>query len=82
MSDIMPDRDLLQFAESISRLQDKIQSYINTNQEKNDPRMNDYLDRMLDFQNQLSDMKGEIGEQIGGLIIDQIDNAITQNGAI
>lgn len=61
----------------ISQLQDEVQNVIDETERNNDLRMSDFAQRLVDIQNYLSGIKGEIGDQIGGLIIDQIDNNVT-----
>lgn len=71
--EIKLDNSLIDMASKVSQLQDDIQNYID-NQNGNDPRVNDFVDSLLNIQDSLSNIKGQIGDQIGGLIIDQIDN--------
>lgn len=73
-TEIKPNSRLVKMAYYISLLQDEIQSVIDETQENNDLRMSDFAERLTEIQNYLSGIKGEVGDQIGGLIIDQIDN--------
>lgn len=75
-TDIKPNSRLVKVAYYISQLQDEAQRIIDETQENNDLRMSDFAERLTDIQNYLSGIKGEIGDQIGGLIIDQIDNNV------
>lgn len=75
-TEIKPNSRLVKMAYYISLLQDEIQSVIDETQENNDLRMSDFAERLTEIQNYLSGIKGEIGDQIGGLIIDQIDNNV------
>lgn len=75
-TEIKPNSRLVKVAYCISQLQDEIQSVIDETQENNDLRMSDFAERLTEIQNYLSGIKGEIGDQIGGLIIDQIDNNV------
>lgn len=72
--EIKPDNRLIEIASKVSQLQDIIQAYIDDNQEEKDPRIKDFVEELTNTQNYLSDVKGNIGNQIGGLIIDLIDN--------
>lgn len=73
-TEIKPNSRLVKMAYYISQLQDEVQSVIDETQENNDLRMSDFAERLTEIQNYLSGIKGEVGDQIGGLIIDQIDN--------
>lgn len=75
-TDIKPNSRLVKVAYYISQLQDEAQRIIDETQENNDLRMSDFAERLTDIQNYLSGIKGEIGDQIGGLIIDQIDDDV------
>ena len=72
--EIKPDNRLIEIASKVSQLQYIIQAYIDDNQEEKDPRIKDFVEELTNTQNYLSDVKGNIGNQIGGLITDQIDN--------
>lgn len=76
-TDIKPNSRLVKMAYYISQLQDEVQCVIDETQENNDLRMSDFVERLVEIQNYLSGIKGEVGDQIGGLIIDQIDNNVT-----
>lgn len=73
-TEIKPNSRLIKMAYYISQLQDEAQAVINETEKNNDLRMSDFAERLTEIQNTLSDIKGEIGDQIGGLIIDDIDN--------
>lgn len=73
-TDIKPNSRLVKMAYYISLLQDEAQAVINEAEKNNNLRMSDFAERLLNIQNTLSGIKGEIGDQIGGLIIDDIDN--------
>lgn len=75
-TEIKPNSRLVKMAYHISQLQDEVQSVIDETQENNDLRMSDFAERLTEIQNYLSDIKGEVGDQIGGLIIDDIDNNV------
>lgn len=76
-TEIKPNSRLVKMAYYISQLQDEVQNVIDETERNNDLRMSDFAERLVDIQNYLSGIKGEIGDQIGGLIIDQIDNNVT-----
>lgn len=73
-TEIKPNSRLVKMAYYISQLQDEIASFIDTNK-KDDPRIDSFAKRLTDIEGYISDLKGEIGEQIGGMIIDSIDRA-------
>lgn len=73
-TEIKPNSRLVKMAYYISLLQDEAQAVINEAEKNNNLRMSDFAERLLNIQNTLSSIKGEIGDQIGGLIIDDIDN--------
>lgn len=73
-TEIKPNSRLVKMAYYISLLQDEAQAVINEAEKNNNLRMSDFAERLLNIQNTLSGIKGEIGDQIGGLIIDDIDN--------
>mgnify|MGYP003276203649 CR=1 FL=1 len=73
-ADIKPNSRLVKMAYYISQLQDEAQAVINEAEKNNNLRMSDFAERLLNIQNTLSGIKGEIGNQIGGLITDDIDN--------
>lgn len=75
-TEIKPNSRLVKMAYYISQLQDEAQAIISETEENNDLRMSDFTERLLNIQNTLSDIKGDIGDQIGGLIIDQIDDDV------
>ena len=75
-TEIKPNSRLVKMAYYISQLQDEAQAIISETEENNDLRMSDFTERLLNIQNTLSDIKGDIGDQIGGLIIDQIDDVV------
>lgn len=76
-TEIKPNSRLVKMAYYISQLQDEVQNVIDETERNNDLRMSDFAERLADIQNDLSGIKGEIGDQIGGLIIDQVDNNVT-----
>lgn len=73
-TEIKPNSRLVKMAYYIRLLQDEVQNVIDETERNNDLRMSDFAERLVDIQNYLSGIKGEIGDQIGGLIIDDIDN--------
>ena len=75
-TEIKPNSRIVKMAYYISQLQDEAQAIISETEENNDLRMSDFTERLLNIQNTLSDIKGDIGDQIGGLIIDQIDDDV------
>lgn len=75
-TDIKPNSRLVKMAYYISQLQDEVQCVIDETQENNDLRMSDFAERLVEIQNYLSGIKGEVGDQVGGLMIDQIDNNV------
>ncbi|MFT4222900.1 hypothetical protein [Dysgonomonas sp.] len=75
-TEIKPNNRFVKMAYYISQLQDEVQIVIDETEKNNDLRMSDFAERLVDIQNYLSGIKGEIGDQIGGLIIDQIDDDV------
>lgn len=76
-TEIKPNNRLVKMAYYISQLQDEVASFINANK-KDDLRIDNFAERLTDVEGYLSNLKGEIGEYIGGLILDDIDRSLTQ----
>ena len=76
---VKPDKRFVDIASKMSSIQGLIESIIDV--ESNVPRMSEYVDDLIRISNSLGNMKSQIGEMMGDLILDEIDSVLRQQSA-